>query len=71
MFYKWEKSKIGIKTYVILSLLLTVYFSGFTFIAYYNTPMSLTQLSGEGLLFYLVGIPIGIVISIFLLKKTA
>lgn len=68
MYFKSENTKIGIRTYIILALLLAIYFIGFTLIALYNSG-ELSRLNGEKLLMYLVGIPAGIVVSIFLLKE--
>lgn len=70
MYFKSEKTKIGIKGYVILTLLLAAYFVGFTFISFYNSD-ALSQLNGEILLMYVVGIPVGIVASFFILKTYA
>lgn len=70
MYFKSENTKIGIKTYIILALLLAIYFIGFTFIRLYNNGI-LSRLNGEYLLMYIVGIAVGIVVSIFLLKEYA
>lgn len=70
MYFKSEKTKITPKTIVILALLLAIYFIGFTFISLYNNG-NLSRLNGEYLLMYMVGIPVGIVVSIFILKEYA